>query len=489
MDRLAGINSAPGPGHPDRTSAGADRIVFAGADQIPLTYGQHLLRFLETLHPGGAFGSHFSMMETYELRGPLDYSAFEWSLEKLAERHDALRSIIVDDGEGIPYQTFTGVTTPRLLVEDLPVRDASARIQVVEDFVNDVQRRDHPVEPPLIWAWLGRFTPEDHILVLVLHRSVSDAWSMEIAMRDLSVLYHAKVTGEKAGLEPLAMSYAEFANLEQAYDDSQLGPALAYWDEKLAGIDVPLLPTDRPRPRTPTEQKAHVLLPVGRELQADLIAFSRPRRLTLFMTVLAAFKAYLRCAARTDDVSVPTQTAGRSRVEIEETIGFFLNAQLLRTDLSGDPTLDELLSRVRTTCLGAYAHEVPILMLIDRMPELAAALADDRYILMPFQHVQIPLMADRSRRLGGECYYANFTRDPERAVLGIALPMDSLFTVRWVGDNMLVSINYSTDLFDEPTVEQMAADFLAILRQIVHDPSGRLSQLPLARAALGGAIG
>jgi non-ribosomal peptide synthetase component F len=252
---------------------------------------------------------------------------------------------------------------------------------------------------------------------------------------------------------------------------------------------VPLLPTDRPRPQTATEQKSHVLLPVGPELQADLVAFSRARRLTLFMVVLAAFKAYLHHAADTDDVSVPTQTAGRTRVEVEDTIGFFLNAQLLRTDLGGDPTLDELLSRVRATCLGAYAHELPILMLIDRMPSLSAALADDRYVLMPFQHVQIPLMTDRSRRFGGDCYYANFSRDPARAVLGIALPMDSLFTVRWVGDNMLVSINYSTDLFDEPTVEHMAAEFMAILRQIVRDSSCRLSQLPLAQTRRGGASG
>ena len=198
----------------------------------------------------------------------------------------------------------------------------------------------------------------EHVLLLTLHHIITDGWSTGVLVRELTTLYQAKVSGQPIPLAPLPIQYADYALWQREWLQGEvLQGQLAYWRKQLADLSPLTLPTDHPRPAVQTYRGAIQSLQLSAPMSEKLMALSRQEDVTLFMLLLAMFQVLLMRYTGQRDISVGTPIANRRQAELEEVIGFFVNTLVLRTDLSGNPTLQQMLGRVREVCLGAYAHQ------------------------------------------------------------------------------------------------------------------------------------
>ncbi|WP_279576437.1 non-ribosomal peptide synthase/polyketide synthase [Actinomadura nitritigenes] len=436
---------------------------------LPLSFAQQRLWFLDQLEPGSV---DYNTPLALRLTGTLDVAALRTALTALVERHEVLRTRLVTDDDGVPHQ----VIDPPDAV-DLPLADLTGEADP-ETIAYDLVTADAEVPfdlavGPLLRARLFVLAADDHVLGLCVHHVVSDEWSAGVLRDELSALYEAFCRGERSSLAPLPVQYADYAVWQREWLRGEvLEGQLGYWRDRLDGLPVLELPTDRPRPAVRSSRGAVVDFDLPAEVAEGLLKLTRDRGATMFMTLLAAFTVLLGRYADQDDVVVGTPIAGRNRAETEGLIGFFVNTLVLRTDLSGDPTFGELLDRVRQGALGAYAHQdLPFEQLVD-------ALQPDR---------------DRSRHPLFQVMFGVDWRDapaPRPEGLEIApgqvdrsvAQFDLTVTLGGDGNVLGGEIEYATDLFDEATVRAMARHLAAVLRAVAAAPDRRLSELPLLAA-------
>ncbi|HLL46257.1 MAG TPA: amino acid adenylation domain-containing protein, partial [Longimicrobiaceae bacterium] len=328
---------------------------------------------------------------------------------------------------------------------------------------------------PLLRAALARLGEREHALVLTLHHVVTDGWSMGVLFRDLSALYAAEAGGGDAALPPLPLQYADFALWQRLrLRGEALERELAYWRERLAGAPALLeLPTDHPRSAARGRQGGRVEFTVPADVAAALRRLGRAEGATLFMTLLAAFQLLLARYAGQKDVVVGTPIAGRTHRELEDLVGFFVNALAVRTDLSGDPAFRELLRRVREATLGAFAHqEVPFERLVEELhPERSLSHS-------PVFQAMFTLHGDEGASLrlpGAESAVEEVWSGRAKYDVSVAL--------RDGGDALPGIFGYDAALFERATVERMAAHFVTLLGAAAAAPGGRVSTLSLVDAA------
>ena len=292
------------------------------------------------------------------------------ALEAVVARHEALRTTIVD-GDGGPLQVVAACLGVPLPVTDLTILpDQEREDEVRRRIAEEAQAPFDLAEGPLMRARLLCLAGQENVLLLTLHHIVADGWSMEVLLRELAELYEGFVVGAPVRLPDLPIQYPDYAVWQRRrLQTDAMERQLAYWKRRLAGAPPILeLPTDRPRTGKSCSRAAGAKLVLSKSLADDLTELSRREGVTLFMTLLAAFKILLARYSGQDDVVVGTPIAGRTRTELEDLIGCFLNTLVLRTDLSGKPTFRELLARVRETALGAYAHqELPFERLVEEL--------------------------------------------------------------------------------------------------------------------------
>ena len=312
---------------------------------------------------------------------------------------------------------------------------------------------------------------EEHVLRLVTHHIVADGWSIGILLRELAELYRTSSANEAPSLAPLPIQFADFALWQrQQLQGEALETQIAFWRRYLEGApDSVTLPTDRTRPPLPSYRGAMhtVFLPEG--LTGELKALGRRENVTLFMTLLAAFKVLLARYSGQDDLVVGSPIAGRNRVELEGLIGLFVNTLALRTDLSGDPTFRELLGRIRESTLDAFAHkDLPLVKLVE---ELKPGRSSNRtplfQVLFALEYLETP-----SLRFPG-LVFEPMEFDFHWAKFDLSL------TVSERSGGLRASFNYDTDLFDEGTIRRMAGHYQRLLEGIVADPGQPISQLPI----------
>ena len=330
----------------------------------PLSFAQRRLWFLDRLDPGTPL---YNVPEVLALRGALDVSALERTIREILLRHEVLRSRF-GGGNGEPLQMTAEDAGFSLTVTDLAAlpegrRAAEARALAEQegDLPFDLERG------PLFRARLLRLARDEHWLLLTLHHIVSDEWSMGVLYREIGELYGEFREGREPVLPELPIQYGDYAVWQR--QGRHLEDQLAYWKKTLAG-ELPLLalPGDRPRPPERSYRGDDVRHRLSAGLSRRLEALSRQQGATLFMTLLAAFFAFLARICDQDDILVGTPIAGRTRVETEGLIGFFVNTLVLRGDLSRDPTFREHLQRVRETAMEAYAHqEVPFERVVEEV--------------------------------------------------------------------------------------------------------------------------
>jgi amino acid adenylation domain-containing protein len=447
----------------------AEQLVRRGQrSPAPLSFAQQRLWFLCQLEPDTPF---YNISRIFFLSGSLDVRALERSLDEVVRRHEILRTSFVGvDGE--PLQFVAEAQPHALCVRDLRALSDAAREQEVGRISNEQARLPFDLtQGPLLRALLLRLGDEEYALVLTLHHIVADGWSMDVLFRELGALFESFCGGEAAALPELPVQYGDYALWQRRWLDGEvLERQLAYWQRRLSGrLPVLELPTDRPRPAVKTYRGAERSLVLDEGLSDSLRDLSRREGATLFMTLLAAFKALLHHYTGQHDIVVGSPIANRNQVETEGLIGFFVNTLALRTDLSGDPTFRELLAQVQESTLGAYDHQD-----------------------VPFEKVVETLQAERSQShtpvFQAMLVLQNASGEPLK-LKGLKLrtePVDNgtakfdlTLTFEDDGRELTAALRYSTDLFDAATAERMLRHFETLLEGVVNDPGRRLSEMTL----------
>jgi amino acid adenylation domain-containing protein len=434
---------------------------------LPLSFAQQRMWFLDQLEPGNtAYNIHGGV----RLLGPLDAGAVEASLDDLVRRHESLRTVFRTIG-GEPAQVVLPDFRSPLQLVDLAALDAEARAaEVGERSAAAAAWRFDLAAGPLIRCWLLRLADDEHVLLMTLHHIVADGWSLRVLTRELRQAYTAHLRGETAPLPALAVQYGDFAVWQRRHlPGALLGAQLGYWTRQLAALPLLELPTDRPRPATHTQRGAEAQIALDGELSDRLRELSRREGATPFMTLLAGFQVLLGRLSGQDDFAVGTPIAGRTREELEPVIGFFLNNLVLRADLAGDPGFTDLLTRVRETTLGAFAHQdVPFESVVEA--------------LRPPRHLnRTPLFQVLFNMLPGT--------EQERApygdaVVGIesaAAPHARFDLTLYVlqGERIRFRLVYNADLFDAATAESLLHGYEMLLRAAAEAPHRRISTLPI----------
>jgi len=439
---------------------------------LPLSFAQQRLWFLDQLEPGNPI---YNIPSALRLRGPLDADALERTLGEIVRRHESLRTIFREE-DGVPVQVIQpnqAIALPVLNLVELPEADKETEV----DRLGSAEARKpfDLARGPLLRAALLRLGSEDHVLLFTMHHIISDGWSMGILVREAKAIYAAYAQQRESPLPELALQYADYAVWQRSYlQGDVLDAQLAYWKSQLDLMPHVLeLPADRPRPRELSFRGGALNVELSGALTEELRSLCRREGVTLYMILLAAFQTLLYRYTGEEDIVVGSPIANRQNSEIEPLIGFFVNTLVLRTDLSGDPTFRELLGRVQEITMGAYEHQdIPFEMLVEELqPERNLSFAPLFQILFVLQN------APRD-----ELSLANLALSHMEVSSG-ATHFDLTLQLEETAQGMTGVIEYSTDLFDQETMQRMFGHLRTLLAGVVANPEERICALPLLTAA------
>ncbi len=437
---------------------------------FPLSYAQQRLWFLDQLSPGN---SAYNIPVATPIETPIDVAVLQQCVDALIERHETLRtSFEMVDGE--PRQQVQEQRPVVVRLVDIEHRAAvDDREAAVQRLASEEARRPFDLRhDPLLRVTLVRVEPRRHVLLMTLHHIVADAWSIGVLWSELTTLYAAFAAGAASPLPPLPIQYADYAIWQRAWLTGDVRETqLAYWRQRLDALPTLMLPTDRGRPTVQSFRGDHVPVTLDAALTGALARLGQHVSATLFMTVLAGFKALLMRYSGQTDVMVGTPIAGRDRAQLEGLIGFFVNTLVLRTDLSDDPTVLDLIARVRETALGAYAHaELPFEMLVEELhPERDLS-------RNPLFQVTFQLFATSRGQDGA-------VKTPPVDVKRGTAPFDLSLSLWESSAGLHGVLEYSTDLYDRARMERLVEHLQTLLAGMVAQPEARLSQLPVLTAA------
>jgi amino acid adenylation domain-containing protein len=433
--------------------------------ELPLSFAEERLWFLERLWPASP---GYVMPAAVRLEGPLDQEALRRSVNALVERHEVLRSRF-PGVRGRPVRVVdTSVALDWWHVNLAALTPTSREAELLRLAGIEAARPFDIERGPLIRVGLLRVDEADHLLLISLHHIVSDGWSMGVLTRELSELYTAYATGREPHLPPLRVQYADYACWQRALlSQKELEGQLAWWSSHLTGLTPGAeLAPDRARPALPTFAGSHFITTIDPVVSAGVRVLARAERATAFMVLLSVWKAVLRHHVRSDRVVVGTDVAGRPD-EVMNLVGLFVNQLVLVTDLSGHPTLRQLLSRVRQTTLGAYAHaDVPFNLLVQSVNPIRDPSRNPLFQIM-FVFDNTP---ERELHLAGlDARISDFHL--------IGAPFDLSVLVTEMEDGFRCMWRYSPDLFDRSTIERLAEHFTLAATMAATEPDIPLETL------------
>jgi amino acid adenylation domain-containing protein len=440
-------------------------------DAHPLSYTQTRLWFLEQLKPGN---SAYNIVFAVRFQGSLDRILLEKSLNEIVKRHESLRTTfkIV---EGQPVQIIAPSLTIPLPIINLHELDRTERELKLQQLAKQESQQPFNLSQLPLWrAKLLHLESQEHILLLTIHHIIADEWSIEVLLHDLAVFYRVAIAKTVPSLPELPIQYKDYACWQrQCLSEGSLATELAYWKKQLEGAPAILqLPTDHPRSPVQTYRGAQQFLALPKALTEALQALARREGVTLFMLLLAAFKALLYRYTGQEDISIGSPIANRNRDELKKLIGFFVNTLVLRTNLEGDPSFQELLKRVRRVALDAYAHQdLPF----DKLVEAIQPVRDVSHT--PLFQVSFTLRhPPQLEKIPG------LNLSPVKVESATA-QFDLSLNVELNHESAIASCEYNTDLFDATTIARMLGHWQNLLKAVVANPKAKLSELSLLSEA------
>jgi len=305
----------------------------------------------------------YNIPQVVRLEGILDEQVFSKAYRALLRRHEVLRTIFTEDGEGNPRQRVLPITDERFTIQqgDYSNKTKEERESSIRQYVEEEVSRGFSLEEgPLIRCSILKESESSYVWVLVMHHIVSDGWSMGVLYREFSEMYNAELEQRQANLEPLSIQYKDYAswhNAQLACADIQ--EHKAYWIEQFKGeLPVLELPSDKPRPKVMTYNGASVYRELDKQTTDSLKAFSQDQGGTLFMTLQTALNILLHKYTGQEDIVIGSPIAGREHPDLEGQIGFYVNTLAIRNQFSKEDTVSELYQKIKQNTLGAFNHQV-----------------------------------------------------------------------------------------------------------------------------------
>ena len=437
-------------------------------ENLPLSFTQQRLWFIDRLQPGNL---SYNISSAYRLTGLLNTTALEQAVNEIVRRHESLRTTFsIVDGE--PIQIIAPTLTlalPVIDLSDLPATEREAQTQ--QGITRESRWEFDLAQGPLLRISLLYLGEKEHILVLTVHHSVFDGWSLDVLLHELSTLYEAFSAKKPSPLAEMPLQYADFAIWQRKWLQGEvLEKQLVYWKKQLDGVPPVLeLLGDHPRPTIQSFRGAKQYFTLSQTLSQALNKLSKQARVTLFMTLLAAFKVLLYRYTGQKDIVVGSPIASRNRAEIEDLIGFFANTLILRTDLSGTLTFYELLKQIQKMALDAYDHqELPVDKIVEALqPKRVLNYNPLFQVMFVFENVS-------RHTLNFPGLMMNPLKVDNRAAM-----FDLSLYIYEEEEGMQCVLEYNTDLFEAATIERMIGHFHTLLVNIVDKPDIPISQLSL----------
>ncbi len=442
-----------------------------------LSLGQRALWFIYQMDPNN---SAYNIMYAARVRTDFDRIAFCRSMQTIIDRHEVLRTTY-STNNGLPVQnvhSYEKFELQTVDARDWKQAELDAEIQSSADAPFDLE------SGPVIRVKLFQRTGNHHILLFVVHHIALDFWSLDLLFDELEAIYRQEVTGQKAKLASVNVSYSDFIRWqEQLMEDEEGLRQWEYWRDKLAGnLPVLNLPTNYPRPPIQSFRGTSYPFKLPRKLSNKLIEISKSQGVTLFTTYLAAFQVLMYRYTGQNDVLVGCPTAGRNCAEFENVLGDFVNPIVLRTQLSADIPFTRFLEQVRETLIGGITHQdFPFPLLVERLQFQRDASRSPIF--------QVAFGWDQPRKLypDGDSFRSSNGKPADRGLLGLeplalaqqGAAFDLMMMVLNTGDRVSAALQYNLDLFDESTVVCMADHFQTLLESIVDNPECPIADLPL----------
>ena len=436
-------------------------------ERLPLSFAQQRLWFLAQLGESEAY----HIFNGWRLKGQLDRSALRRALDGIVARHDALRTTFVAV-EGEPAQRIAAAEESHFHLLEHDLIGATEAQAELDWLVREEAAAGFALEAgPLIRGRLIRLGEEEHALLITMHHIVSDGWSMGVFIRELSALYGAYVRGEEDPLPPLEVQYADYAVWQRQWVEGEmLRQQAEYWERTLAGAPTLLeLPTDHPRPAEQEYAGGWVRIVLEEDLTRRLKELSRRHGATLYMTLLAGWGALLARLSGQEDLVTGTAVANRGRTEIEGLIGLFVNRLAVRLDVSGSPSFEELLKRVKEQTLAAQQHQdIPFEQVVEQTRPVRSLSHSPLF----------QVVFDWEQNAGGGGFAMPGL---EFAALGaasdVAAKFDLGLILRDAGTQIVGGVVYARSLFERATVERYLGYLRTLLEGMVADERQAIDQL------------
>ncbi|WP_331001053.1 amino acid adenylation domain-containing protein, partial [Nostoc commune] len=433
---------------------------------LPLSFAQQRFWILSQLEPDSPF---YNIPLAVEIQGNIDLGILQRSFDEMVQQQEILRTTF-QSVDGQPVLRIADFCQLNILAIDLQALTANKQQQEIKDLVLLLSQQPFNFDDgPLLRVQLLRLGDTHHVLLLTLHHIIADAWSMGLLVRDVVGLYHA----EKKKFTDI--QYVDFAYWQRQWLQGEvLEGHLEYWRQQLADAPAMLeLPTDYSRPAVQSFRGAVHRFGLSLGLTEALKQLSQRHHSTLFMTLLATFNVLLHRYTGSDDIVVGSAIANRNRGETESLIGCFANTLALRSDLSGYPTFEMLLQRVRATALGAYAHQdLPFEQLVEVLQPVRSLSHPPIFqVMLILQNLPLP-----------EVDMAGIQYQILDADSGTA-KFDLTWIVSETLEGLSCKLEYNTDLFAASTIARLAGHLETLLEAVVANPQQPIAELPLLSIA------
>jgi amino acid adenylation domain-containing protein len=439
----------------------------------PASIDQERLWFIDQLQPGN---TAYNIFNASRIRGSLNVPIMERVINELIQRHEVLRTTL-KSVDGLPVQVIAPdlkITLEPVSLEHLPEpeRYGEAVRLTTEEFARPFDLENEP----LVRVSLLRLAKDDFVLQVNMQHAITDRWSFAVFEKELAVLYQAFATGHPSPLPELPIQFADYAVWQrERMNGDEYKKDLEYWRKQLAGAPFVLdFPTDFPRPPIQNFRGARVYVSYPKSLLDGLKELSRHEGVTMFMTLMAAFKTLIYRYTNQHDVLISTPIGTRLRPETENLVGYLLNLLIVRTDLSGDPTFRELLKREQDACVGAFAHqEVPFGKLVQELKPIQDP-SRNPIAQVAFLYLDFP-EATAMQFLGLTATHIDIDNGASRFDITLAMTETP--------EGFTVSIEYIRDIFEHSRMERMAEHLKVLLSSIIANPDAHLSDLPILTLA------
>ena len=444
------------------------------AKRYPLSFTQEWFLTMDQGDDGGPFGGRFVIVSALRITGAVDLAVLQGALDDVVARHELLRTLVIRDADP-PYQMVCPPCQVPLEVRGLPPVPGKSRDMIIQELILEVQAGTISArEVPLLRALLCRFDDRDSALLLTVHHSVSDGWSVQVILRDLGAFYAARVSGTPPKL-PQMRQYREYAEWQRANASTSDDGALKYWAGQLDGAREFVMPNDHGHPERYSRPYSLHVFGIDADTMGAAAVLANATRGTRFMVLLSAIYVLAHQITGATDLTVKAVTAGRTELEFHNTMGMLLNVVPFRTEIADCTSFRDIVLKTRETFIDAMANELPASVLEQAFPDFIRSREDTRMS-------QVLILQTPSQYGEMVLPIAEGAKEVDEVLLAEAESSDILTGTEWhlspqPDGAVSGSLHFNLDEFEESTPEVWTAALKRILASAVRDPGQDWRQL------------